>query len=410
MENGFCGQCGAGLRAGARFCGSCGAPVEEETGRKKTGGKGWLAATAVLAAVVLLGGSLLLVRWFGRGQEGQGTAPVASRELEGVYAGVCAFEVLENPDAMGTGMTPEEITLLQAVLGKGIPCRVEVAGNALDVHGDIPGMGEMMLLGFFWLDNLENGVLEEEEIMDRAGVEALERRELRVFQDGSGHRLQGSVETVVKGEPGAMLRFSFDVVKGEEQASDRAPSATTPEPAAAAFVPTPGTFYAFTVRYPSGESGVEKKYVGKATREALSTSVGFVPDPETSGLEMAGERVAYLEREDGVHQVQDGVPGEGDEVLWLPHDHAPGTVWETDMGTYTILETGVSLSAGGRRFEGCVVRLYENDAVGYRLTETIAPGHGVVRGEYGPGEAAVELLEISPVDLEHADSLWEQFR
>ena len=189
-------------------------------------------------------------------------------------------------------------------------------------------------------------------------------------------------------------------VNNKEEPKDSSKNTTIDEEKlpASSYVATPGNYYLFTNNYPSGEVGTEEKNTGKLNDNILSTNVTFFPDPEgVEGIVFLGDFMNYVEKDDGVYQVFEEY---GYEVLWLPNNYEKGFKWSNDMEEYTIVDTNVTKNFGEFQFENCIIRHYKNDAVGYELTEYIAPGHGVVYSEYSSNSPALVLQEISIIDIE----------
>lgn len=173
----------------------------------------------------------------------------------------------------------------------------------------------------------------------------------------------------------------------------------------ATYMPIPRSRYKLYVNYPDGHKGGVDRVVdqgddGAWTVVELAESTMYPNDPPTPTV------YRYRQKAGGIYRSVDG----GGEELYLPNDLKDGASWSGASGRMEVLKTGQSLAVGDQHFQGAMMILHENDAVGVKETIWMAPGHGTVLVRQGSqGQTTLKYLSADSVDPDKLRALMTKY-
>ena len=203
-----------------------------------------------------------------------------------------------------------------------------------------------------------------------------------LFLAGGGIYWWLSKEDLGKGTSGPAVTQNNNTAPGiDTQTSDNAQTEAPPQAdlsRAATYLSEPGLKCTFFVNYPDGMSGIVDRISGRAVpNEAVRVSEVEV------GIDMGEEYgfgFHYVERADGTYYIMDTSPFEIFPVL--KNNMTAGQTWsyDTEYGSinYKVVDMGVDLDLGFRKFDDCLLLLEDNQAVGFQSITYYAPGKGSV--------------------------------
>ncbi len=203
---------------------------------------------------------------------------------------------------------------------------------------------------------------------------------------------------VVKPETGVSPNQSVEPKDNLSTASEAVPAPVIVEEPitqnlALEFVPKPGMILTFNHYYTDGMEGKEREIMAKLDPGILvSKAIMIEEDPEPLLI------YHFVEGQIGIYLVQNDNPE--DSVLWLPNNPKVGDTWKDPYNEFKIMEMGVSIDAGGKTFENCIMRKNTNNLAGFTNISYIAPGYGEVYSVYQGGSFEFEMVGEEPDNFE----------
>lgn len=164
------------------------------------------------------------------------------------------------------------------------------------------------------------------------------------------------------------------------------------------YLPKSGMILKYMNYYTDGTEGVEEWLIGQMDPEILVSKAIMLPE-EREPLNI----YHYVEGKDGIYVVQNDNPE--DSSIWLPNNPKVGDTWKNLYSEHKIMEIGVSIEAGGKTFENCIMRKNTTDIAEFVNISYIAPGYGEVYSVYGGGAIEFELIEEKKDDFELAEDV-----
>lgn len=167
---------------------------------------------------------------------------------------------------------------------------------------------------------------------------------------------------------------------------------------ASTYLSKPGLKATFDVNYPDGLMGITNRISGLA----VPNEVVRVSEVET-GIERGEEfgfGFHYVERPDGIYYIMDVTPYEIFPVLknnltvgqsWDYADEYGKTVW-------TVMDMGVNLDLGFRKFNNCLLLKEDNQGVGWQTISYYAPGYGKVMAVSPGGMEYYKMTSLEQID------------
>ena len=164
------------------------------------------------------------------------------------------------------------------------------------------------------------------------------------------------------------------------------------------YLPKSGMMLKYMNYYTDGTEGVEEWLIGQMDPGILVSKAIMLPE-EREPLNI----YHYVEGKDGIYVVQNDNPEDSD--IWLPNNPKVGDTWKNLYSEHKIMEMGVSIEAGGKTFENCIMRKNTTDIAEFVNISYIAPGYGEVYSVYGGGSIEFELIEEKKDDFELAEDV-----
>lgn len=186
-------------------------------------------------------------------------------------------------------------------------------------------------------------------------------------------------ETEENQEPETPLEENTEI---EQPAQVEEPSG---EKLALYYVPQPNMILTYYHEYTSGEKGEEREITANLDPGILVSKAIMLPEDSEPLL-----IYHFVEGLEGIYLIQNDNPE--DHMLWLPNNPKVGDVWKDPYNEFKIMEMGVSIEAGGKNFDNCIMRKNTNLLADFINISYIAPGYGEVYSVYQGGSFEFELI------------------
>lgn len=184
-----------------------------------------------------------------------------------------------------------------------------------------------------------------------------------------------------------------EVFEEEENEEEVVAEEPVVEKLALQYLPKPGMILKYMHYYTDGTEGEEEELTGEMDPGILVSRATMLPEErETLSI------YHFVEGQEGIYFVQNDNPE--DAILWLPNNPQVGDTWKDIYSEYKIMEMGVTVEAGGKTFENCIMKKNTTDIVEFVNISYIAPGYGEVRSVYQGGALEFELIEEKPDEFE----------
>lgn len=167
---------------------------------------------------------------------------------------------------------------------------------------------------------------------------------------------------------------------------------------ATTYLSKPGLKATFDVNYPDGLMGITNRISGLA----VPNEVVRISEVET-GIERGEEfgfGFHYVERPDGIYYIIDSTPYE--IIPELKNNLTVGQSWNytNEYGNivWTVMDMGVDLDLGFKKFNNCLLVMEDNQAVGWQTISYYAPGYGKVMAVSPGGLEYYKMTAVETID------------
>ncbi len=167
---------------------------------------------------------------------------------------------------------------------------------------------------------------------------------------------------------------------------------------ASTYLSKPGLKASFDVDYPDGLMAITSRISGLAVSDE-AVRISEVEIGVQQGEEY-GFGFHYVERPDGIYYIMDSAPYEIFPVLKNNLTVGGTWVYESEYGNtvWTVVDMGVDLDLGFRKFNKCLLVMEDNQAVGMQTISYYAPGIGKVMAISPGGMEYYKMTSLEQID------------